>query len=81
MRIRGPGLPSGLSLGHGEVLRAAAGSVLYLALIALLGLGVAATVRDAAVAMGIVHCCTFSPSSLTWWVMHTGTDTSSRSGR
>ena len=43
-----------LSLGHGEVLRAAAGSVLYLALIALLGLGVAAAVRDSAVAIGIV---------------------------
>jgi ABC-2 type transport system permease protein len=43
-----------LSLGHGEVLRAAAGSVLYLTLIALLGLGVAAAVRDSAVAIGIV---------------------------
>ena len=43
-----------LSPGHGEVLRAAAGSVLYLALIALLGLGVAAAVRDSAVAIGIV---------------------------
>ena len=43
-----------LSLGHGAVLRAAAGSVLYLALIALLGLGVAAAVRDSAVAIGIV---------------------------
>ena len=43
-----------LSLGHGPVLRAAAGSVLYLALIALLSLGVAAAVRDSAVAIGIV---------------------------
>jgi ABC-2 type transport system permease protein len=43
-----------LSLGHGDVLRAAAGSVLYLTLIALLGLGVAAAVRDSAVAIGIV---------------------------
>ena len=42
-----------LSLG-GPVLRAAAGSVLYLALIALLGLGVAAAVRDSAVAIGVV---------------------------
>jgi ABC-2 type transport system permease protein len=36
------------------VLRAAAGSVLYLALIALLGLGIAAAVRDSAVAIGVV---------------------------
>ena len=43
-----------LSLGDGAVLRAAAGSVLYLALIALLGLGVAAAVRDSAVAIGAV---------------------------
>ena len=43
-----------LSLGDGPVLRAAAGSVLYLALIALLSLGVAAAVRDSAVAIGVV---------------------------
>ncbi|HEV3294328.1 MAG TPA: hypothetical protein VG123_35550, partial [Streptosporangiaceae bacterium] len=43
-----------LSLGHGPVLRAAAGSVLYLALVALLSLGVATAVRDSAVAIGIV---------------------------
>ena len=43
-----------LSLGTGPVLRAAAGSVLYLALIALLSLGVATAVREAAVAIGIV---------------------------
>jgi ABC-2 type transport system permease protein len=43
-----------LSLGHSPVLRAAAGSVLYLALIALLSLGVGAAVRDSAVAIGIV---------------------------
>ncbi|HXL89079.1 MAG TPA: ABC transporter permease [Streptosporangiaceae bacterium] len=36
------------------LLRAAAGSVLYLTLIALLGLGIATAVRDAAVAIGIV---------------------------
>ena len=41
-------------LGHGPDLRAAAGSVLYLALIALLSLGTAAVVRDSAVAIGIV---------------------------
>jgi ABC-2 type transport system permease protein len=43
-----------LSLGDGPVVRAAAGSVLYLALIALLSLGAAAIVRDAAVAIGVV---------------------------
>ncbi|HEX5295472.1 MAG TPA: ABC transporter permease subunit [Streptosporangiaceae bacterium] len=43
-----------LSLGHGPVLRAAAGSVLYLGLVALLGLGVAAMIRDSAVAIGTV---------------------------
>jgi ABC-2 type transport system permease protein len=43
-----------LSLADGPVLRAAAGSVLYLALIALLSLGVATAVREPAVAIGIV---------------------------
>jgi ABC-2 type transport system permease protein len=43
-----------LSLGDGPLLRAAAGSVLYLALIALLSLGVAASVRDSATAVGLV---------------------------
>lgn len=43
-----------LSLSHEDVLRAAAGSVLYLGLIALLGLGVAAMIRDSAVAIGTV---------------------------
>jgi ABC-2 type transport system permease protein len=43
-----------LSLGDGPVLRAALGSVLYLALIALLALGIAFAVRDSATAIGIV---------------------------
>jgi ABC-2 type transport system permease protein len=43
-----------LSLADGSTLRAAAGSVIYLALIALLSLGVAAAVRDPATAIGIV---------------------------
>jgi ABC-2 type transport system permease protein len=43
-----------LSLAGGPDLRAAAGSVLYLALIALLALGVAAAVRDSAVSIGLV---------------------------
>ena len=41
-------------LNHGPTLRAACGSVLYLGLIALLSLGVAAGVRDAAVSIGAV---------------------------
>jgi ABC-2 type transport system permease protein len=48
-----------LSLGNGTVLRAAAGSVLYLGLIALLSLGVAAAVRDSAVAIGGVLALLF----------------------
>ena len=47
------GYPS-LSLGSAPVLRAAAGSVLYLALIALLSLGTATAVRDSAAAIGVV---------------------------
>lgn len=43
-----------LSLADGSVLRAAAGSVLYLVLIALLGLGVGAVVRDPGPAIGVV---------------------------
>lgn len=43
-----------LSLADGPTLRAAAGSVLYLALIALLSLGIATMVREAAVATGVV---------------------------
>jgi ABC-2 type transport system permease protein len=43
-----------LSLANGPDLRAEAGSVLYLALIALLALGVATAVRDSAVSIGLV---------------------------
>ncbi len=43
-----------LSLSDGPTLRAAAGSVLYLALITLLSLGIATTVRDSATAIGTV---------------------------
>lgn len=50
---RGPGTPM-LSLFEGPMLRAAFGSVLYLALIALLSLGIAAAVRDSATAIGVV---------------------------
>jgi ABC-2 type transport system permease protein len=43
-----------LSLADGSTLRATVGSVIYLALIALLSLGVAAAVRDSATAIGVV---------------------------
>ena len=43
-----------LTLAHGPVLRAAAGSVLYLTLIALLSLGVATIIRDPGAAIGAV---------------------------
>jgi ABC-2 type transport system permease protein len=47
-------LPGYASLTAGANARAAAGTVLYLALIVLLSLGVAAAVRDSAVATGLV---------------------------
>ena len=43
-----------LSVGYGPDLRAACGSVLYLALVALLALGIATAVRESAVAIGLV---------------------------
>jgi ABC-2 type transport system permease protein len=43
-----------LSLAGGPTLRATAGSILYLALIALLSLGVGTVVRDAATSIGVV---------------------------
>jgi ABC-2 type transport system permease protein len=43
-----------LSPADGPLLRAAAGSVLYLALIALLSLGIATIIRDSAAASGVV---------------------------
>jgi ABC-2 type transport system permease protein len=49
----GHGFPP-LSLTDGAVLRAVAGSVLYLALIALFSLGIATAVRDSGPAIGIV---------------------------
>ncbi|NUO96450.1 MAG: ABC transporter permease [Nonomuraea sp.] len=51
--LPGNGFPP-LPLTDGPTLRAAAGSVLYLALIALFSLGVATLVRDAAPAAGVV---------------------------
>jgi ABC-2 type transport system permease protein len=52
------GYPS-FSLGDGPTLRAVAGSVLYLCLIALLSLGVATAVRDSATAIGVVLALLF----------------------
>jgi ABC-2 type transport system permease protein len=43
-----------LSLGNGSDLRATAGAVLYLALIALLAIGLTTAVRDSGVAIGLV---------------------------
>lgn len=43
-----------LSLGDGPTLRAVAGSVLYLALIALLSLGLATALRDSSAAIAVV---------------------------
>jgi ABC-2 type transport system permease protein len=45
---------SALSLADGPTLRAAVGSILYLALIALISLGIAAIVRDSATSIGVV---------------------------
>jgi ABC-2 type transport system permease protein len=43
-----------VTLTDGPTLRATAGSILYLALIALLGLGIATIVRDSAASIGVV---------------------------
>jgi ABC-2 type transport system permease protein len=43
-----------VSLAHGPTLRAAVGSVMYLALIALFGLGIGMAIRDSATAIGVV---------------------------
>jgi ABC-2 type transport system permease protein len=53
-----------LSLADGPTLRAYAGSVLYLVLVALLGLGVGAVVRDSAAAIGTVLGLLYLPPIL-----------------
>ncbi|MFG2042932.1 ABC transporter permease [Dactylosporangium sp. NPDC048998] len=53
-----------LSLADGPVLRATAGSVAYLVLIALLSLGTAAAVRDSGVAIGTVLGLLYLPPIL-----------------
>ncbi|WP_202919268.1 ABC transporter permease subunit [Saccharothrix deserti] len=71
-----------LSLADGPTLRATVGSILYLALIALLSLGVATIVRDPATSIGVVlGCFTSSPSSPRRSAIRTGSACSSRSGR
>ena len=50
-----------VSIAHPATLRAAIGSVIYLSLIALLALGVATTVRDTAVSIGIVLALLYVP--------------------
>jgi ABC-2 type transport system permease protein len=53
-----------VSIGHGPTLRAAAGSVLYLMLIAMLALGVATAIRDTAVSIGAVLALLYLPPLL-----------------
>jgi ABC-2 type transport system permease protein len=53
-----------VSIAHGATLRAAFGSVLYLGLIALLGLGAGTIIRDTAVSTGIVLGLLYLPPLL-----------------
>jgi ABC-2 type transport system permease protein len=53
-----------LSLTDGSTLRATAGSILYLTLIALLSLGIAALVRDSATSIGVILGLLYLPSLL-----------------
>jgi ABC-2 type transport system permease protein len=50
-----------ISLAHDATLRAAAGTAIYLPLIALLGLGIATVLRDTATAIGAVFSLLFLP--------------------
>jgi ABC-2 type transport system permease protein len=52
------------SPGHGATVRAGVGTVLYLVLIAGLGLGVAAAVRDSAASIGVVLGLLYLPAVL-----------------
>jgi ABC-2 type transport system permease protein len=53
-----------VSIAHAATLRAAVGSVIYLALIALLALGIATAIRDTAVAIGAVLAILYLPPLL-----------------
>lgn len=57
-----------LSLAQGAVLRASAGTVAYLVLIAILSLGIAALVRDSAAAIGTILGLFYLPPVLTQMV-------------
>ena len=52
-----------VSITHGPTLRAAVGSVAYLVLVALLGLGAATAIRDTAVSIGAVLALLYLPPS------------------
>jgi ABC-2 type transport system permease protein len=56
------------SLASGTVLRAAGGAVIYLCLIALIGLGAAATVRSAVAGTGVVLGLLLAPAVLTMFL-------------
>jgi hypothetical protein len=66
-----------LSLGDGPILRATGGSVLYLALTALLSLGIASIIRDPGPAIGTVLGLLYSPRSSPSCTARTGTTSSS----
>jgi ABC-2 type transport system permease protein len=53
-----------VSIAHGTTLRAAAGSVLYLVLIALMALGIATAIRDTAVSIGAMLALLYLPPLL-----------------
>jgi ABC-2 type transport system permease protein len=53
-----------VAIGRGTTFRAAAGSVLYLVLIALLALGIATAIRDTAVSIGAVLALLYLPPLL-----------------
>jgi ABC-2 type transport system permease protein len=59
-----------ISITHARTLRAAAGSVLYLVLIALLALGVATAIRDTAASIGAVLALLYLPPLLAQVVSH-----------
>jgi ABC-2 type transport system permease protein len=50
-----------VSISHGPTMRAAAGSALYLVLIALFALGVATAIRDTALSVGVVLALLYLP--------------------
>ncbi|WP_027941950.1 ABC transporter permease [Amycolatopsis taiwanensis] len=53
-----------VSIAHGPTLRAAAGSAVYLTLVALLALGIATAIRDTAVSIGTVLAVLYLPPLL-----------------